>query len=267
MTGSIAAGQIGLTCFALSSIFYLTGSARTRTWLKWNLVPFILFVLATVAVTMSMILGTSTGRLGDYTGALLTSVLGWLFIVAYVVFRIRPLGMLLAPLATLILLIQSFAQPSPPDIAGVSSLLATVHVALAVLGQAFAILSCAFSIFYLWQQQALKRKQLAGIPRQLPALDRLDGWLISSLWIGFVLITLSLVTGAFLTQKGGWPGASPVEAKVLWAITVWGWYLTILILRNVFGRNGKRIAQFSLGGFLLLAGSFFGMIFVDGGVF
>ena len=83
-----------------------------------------------------------------------------------------------------------------------------------------------------------------------------------SLWCGFLFITLGLLSGALYAQLNPTTLGLNVPAKVIWAVLVWVWYLATLLARNVFNRPSKRIAQMSLGGFMLLLFTYFGMGFL-----
>ena len=184
-------------------------------------------------------------------------------VIGHLKFKLRLIGAFVAPLATLILLVQFFITPGRPaaDIDGTAKILLTLHVSLAVLGQAFGILAGAVSIFYLWQQKLLKKKLLSQIPHNLPAIDRIDSMLRVCLWAGYGLITAGLVSGAVYTQLYAPPAELMLSAKVLWATVVWLWYLAILLAQNVFSWPSRRVAEMCLVGFLLMALSYFGIGF------
>ncbi len=249
---------LGLPAFALASVMFLmtfrAAPARQALLTRAALTSFVVGALACTA----SLFGHGAA---DDTGTLLATCLAWLTIGAYVRWKLKPLGALVAPLVTLLLLVQSFAIPSLRGTGTPSAALAAVHVTAAVLGQTFAIGACAVSVFYLWSRNALKRRQLGQLPAQVPAIDKLERLLTLLLWSGFIFITAGLVTGALHVQQQGVLEGARLEAKVVWAIAVWLWYLATLIARNVLNHPGKRIAQMSLGGFALMAVAYFGMAF------
>jgi ABC-type uncharacterized transport system permease subunit len=263
--------NLGLLGFAVASVLYLWAFGKAGGRGAWGAKSaFGLFLFATLAVTVALGLMLPDATLLSMSGLLLTSAIGWLAVVGHVRFNLRLIGAIVAPLATLILLMQIFVAPvhtgaaplagtSPPD------LLVTFHVAMAIVGQAFAIIACAVSVFLLWQQTLLKKKLLDQLPTNLPAIDRIDFLLRLSLWTGFIFLTLGLLSGAVYTQLFTPPAQLSLSAKVIWATAVWIWYLATLLAKNVFNRPSKRIAQMSLGGFLLLALSYFGIGFFRSG--
>jgi ABC-type uncharacterized transport system permease subunit len=257
--------NLGLLGFALAAVVYLVSFQEAARPVLLARVAFSLFVLATLGVTGAAALQLASASLGESAAVLLTAAIAWLAIVGHLAFNMRIIGAFVAPLSTLILLIKFFVAPmrladaAPRDGNGI---LLTMHVAPAILGQAFAIIACAVSIVYLWQQNLLKKKLLDQLPRNLPAIDRLDRILAVSLWCGFLFITLGLLSGALYAQLNPTALGLNLPAKVIWAVLVWVWYLATLLARNVFNRPSKRIAQMSLGGFMLLLFTYFGMGFL-----
>jgi len=252
--------NIGLLGFAIASVLYLLGVQKSDRWRWATPSAFTLFCGATVSVTICLALIVKESGLLDISGILLTSAVGWLAIAGHVGFNLRLIGAFVAPLATLLLLVQFFLVPMRllSDMSTPDAILVKTHIAMAIFGQAFAIIACGISILFLWQQNLLKKKLLDQLPQNLPAIDRLEGLLTGSLWAGFVFITLGLLSGALFAQVHA-VARQNLDVKIIWAILVWAWYLATLLARNVFGRPSKRIAQMALGGFLLLAVTYFGM--------
>jgi ABC-type uncharacterized transport system permease subunit len=251
----------GLTCFALASMAYLqafrngalsTGTARAA---------FGLFLLATL--TNIGLLAAWPSLVSDLPGVTLATAISILAIGGHAILQTKLLPVFIAPLATLMLLVQFFMAPAAPGVGGPPppTGLLTVHVAAAMIGQACAIIAFAFSAVFLWQQSLLKRKLINQLPDKSPALDAIERWFTLALWIGFSFLTVSLLTGAFFAPKYQ-PESNPgLDLKIIWAVVIWVWYLAILLAKNVFNRAARVIARMSLVGFLLLAVSFFGIGF------
>jgi len=252
----------GLVLFALSSGMFVHALQRRTDGLPLFKTALAALGGGTVASAWMVLQKGSTIGWNQVSGHMLAATLGLLSLLAFLRFKVRPIGAFTAPLATLILLLQFFAAPIPMPAAGAAgSGLIYVHIVMAILGQTFAIGACAVSVLYLWQRNALKKRQLDLIPAQVPAMDKLDKLLVRFVWTGFIFITLSLISGAVFVQSFQLSAAPSLQAKVIWAIAVWVWYLAILIFRNVLNHPGRRVAQMSLGGFFLLAISYFGMAF------
>lgn len=252
------ASTIALISYAASSILYLAAFRGRSVQGAMGYAAFTGFFLATAAITVS--LGYKPSGIDPFrdAGTLLTVALGIMTLFGYWGYKLRTGGAFIAPLATLILLVQFYIS-SPDfsnDIAGYPKKFLTAHVAFAVLGQAFAICACGVAGVYIRQQRSLKLKILDDITAS-PALDRLEWLLMASLWAGFILITSSLISGALYSKY--WGGASGHWFKLTWSICVWLWYLVTLIGRMIFGASLKVTARLTFGGFLLLATTFFGI--------
>jgi ABC-type uncharacterized transport system permease subunit len=252
------ASTLGLIAYAAASILYLAAFKGKSIQGLAGTTAFALFFFATVSITAS--LATHPTGLDPFrdAGTLLTVALSALTLFGHFRFRVKTVGAFVAPLATLILLIQFYvsAAAAAQDISGYPKKFLTAHIALAILGQAFAICACGISGVYLRQQRSLKLKILDDMSGT-PALDRLEWILKASLWAGFIFITSSLLSGALYSQY--WGSSNGHWVKLVWSITVWLWYLITLICRMVFGMPMKVVARLTIGGFLLLATTFFGI--------
>jgi ABC-type uncharacterized transport system permease subunit len=261
--------NLALLGYAFAALLYLVGVGKTRRNDGTGNIALAVFTAATLSASYTVISQLQSEQPTMLSGLLLAVAISWLAILGHVKFKLRLIGAFVAPLATLIVLMQFFVTPGHPiatDDGTGSSLLLTLHVTMAILGQAFAILACAVSVFYLWQQNLLKKKLLSQLPQNLPAIDRIDKLLRLCLWTGYVFITLGLLSGAIYTQLYAPPSSWMLSAKVVWATVVWLWYLATLLAQNIFNRPSKRIAQMCLAGFLLMALSYFGMgFFLTGG--
>lgn len=264
MTPEHISSNVALLGYAFAALLYLVGVGKTRRTNGTGNVALAVFTAATLAASYTVISQLQSAQPTMLSGLLLAVAISWLAILGHIKFKLKLIGAFVAPLATLIVLMQFFVTPGHPiatDGTG-SSLLLTLHVTMAILGQAFAILACAVSVFYLWQQNLLKKKLLSQLPQNLPAIDRIDKLLRVCLWTGYVFITLGLLSGAIYTQLYAPPSSWMLSAKVVWATVVWLWYLATLLAQNIFNRPSKRIAQMCLAGFLLMALSYFGMGFL-----
>ena len=252
---------VSLFFFALSSVLALAGFKHGDRAKFCKRLALYGFAGGALCITIRVLIYDSTSVL------LLTAAVSWMGVISVFLFNIREIISFLAPLATLILLLQSLFTPPPLTLPKVvNGAVADLHIWLAVCGEAFAIGACGLSLLYLWQRRVLKKKLLKWAGTEMPALDRIGRSLTLSLWVGFIFLTVCLLTGAIafpLINAG-----LQLQLKVIWAVAVWVWYLAILICHNVFRSSHKNTARMSLGGFLLLAVSFFGLLFFkqQGGV-
>ena len=246
-----------LLSFALASILYLLSFRQGESQEKFGTWAFVLLATGTCISLLSIARGWGVVRWSELSALYLTFSIGVLTGVAHIRFRAQLIGAFTAPLVTIIIFTHYlFAPNSPVADQNPSSTITLIHVSAAIVGQAFAICAFAVSVLYLMEQNLLKKKLLAHFPRRFTSIDKLDKLLMLSLWAGFIFITISLLTGAlYFTKFDG------VRLKFAWAMAVWMWYLGTLLARNVFNQSGRRLSQLAVGGFALLAISYFGMGF------
>ncbi|MGE0173052.1 MAG: cytochrome c biogenesis protein CcsA [Oligoflexales bacterium] len=254
---------ISLVSFLVSSFLYIHSFPKSNKRENHFLLGFGFFIVGTIstclAIATSLVVGFYTGM----SGLVLIASISWLTVLGFFLFKMRILGIITAPLSCLIILYQMFTVPlAEGHIASTPPLfLPTVHISLAILGEAFAICAFGVSALYLLQHRALKKKQLYLISPVTPPLDKLDRLLVFTLWVGFIFISLGLVSGGILTRFFPSPHAEmSLGWKIIWATLVWAWYLAILLARNIFAVSGKHLAQMSVAGFLLLSAFFFGLL-------
>lgn len=264
---------IALTSFLAASGMFLWGFRRTLGAERLLRAALVVGLIGTFAVTaeairITFLPNTAMGveMSTHHVAVWFSSVLAWVTIAGFIVWNIKLIGALTAPLIALTLLLDVFFFYAAPG--GNKSVISNhwslwIHVGSAIVGQVFAIVACSASIMLLWQNRKLKSKLVSEVPEHFPAFDALSSVLSSGVWIGFAFITLSLISGAFLALQ--YQGIMlEQQTKVLWAILVWSWYLTILILQSVFSYRQEKLAKLALVGLAILATSWFGLGFGRG---
>jgi cytochrome c-type biogenesis protein CcsB len=193
------------------------------------------------------------------------SFFAWAVIGAYLLiqlrFNIRVLGSFLTPLAAVMMISSSFlpAQTAAglPLLRGFWLLL---HVVTIFLGNGVFAVAFLAGLMYLMQEKEIKSKRLGKLYRRLPSLEVLDGLNYYCLVIGFPLLTLGMLSGSLYAQAalGSFWRWDPKE---VWSLITWLLYAALLHGRLVSGWRGRRSAQISILGFLILVFSFVGVNF------
>lgn len=189
------------------------------------------------------------------------SFFAWLSVASYLglTWR-RPLplaGALIVPVA-LVLDIAAHIGVGPAAPTHTGSVLATVHIGLAMLGiTAFAVASGDAAV-YLYAEMQLKARRGPPPPlRQpggLPSLEALDRFNRRAIQLGFPLFTLAMITGA--VWQGQLPALTPDEGALRFlrpqyamATLAWLLYALLILARFIAGWRGRRAALLTLGGF------------------
>ena len=188
------------------------------------------------------------------------STFGWaivgVFLILQIKFNLMVLGALVAPLATLCVVIASILPRPPVELAPlVKSLWVTVHVGTLIVGNAAFAIAFLVGILYLIQEKAIKEKKRGFFFRRLPSLKLLDSMGYSCLIAGFPMLTLGVITGVIYSQivRGRFWSWDPKE--VLAGIT-WLVYAALLHERLAVGWQGRRAAIMTIVGFVILLFTF-----------
>jgi cytochrome c-type biogenesis protein CcsB len=189
------------------------------------------------------------------------STFGWavigVFLILQIRFHLMVLGALVAPLASLAVIISSILPRPPIELAPfVQDLWRTLHMATLVLGNAAFAIACLVSILYLIQEKAIKGKNQGFFFRRLPSLKLLDSTGYASLIVGFPLLTFGIISGVIYAQtvRGRFWSWDPKE---IFAVITWLVYAALLHERLAVGWQGRRAALMTIIGFLVLLFTFF----------
>ena len=183
------------------------------------------------------------------------SLIGWLAALSTLVASIRKpvenLGIAVLPLAALALALQFFVPTHSviPDNAAVGL---NLHIFISIL--AFSVLNIAAiqALLLALQTRQLRNRHPGGFVRALPPLETMEALLFQIIALGFMLETLSLISGfAFLRDMFG----QHLVHKTFLAILAWLVFGTLLWGRWRFGWRGRTAVRWTLSGFaaLLLA--------------
>ncbi|MBI2068066.1 MAG: cytochrome c biogenesis protein CcsA [Deltaproteobacteria bacterium] len=126
-----------------------------------------------------------------------------------------------------------------------------MSAALVTFGISFFV-----GLLFLCQERQLKnhRPILAWLQR-LPSLEVIDSLHYRGLFIGFLLLSLGMISGAFLSKSlsGAFFTSDPRQIA---SLVTWGIYALFLNVRIRSGWRGRRGILLSLVGFLTVALTF-----------
>lgn len=194
-----------------------------------------------------------------------SSFIGWAIMAYYLMmsrrYRARALPAFILPLAYLFtlasLLMPENKAPLPTMLAGAISanlltrIIHPVHISLVIFSYAAFVVTFVCGVMYLVQEHELKAKHFGAAFQRLPALNTCDEIGYRSLTIGFVLLTLGVVTGiVWNNQRDGryWHN----DPKEVMALVTWLVYLFIMHYRLTADWRGRRVAWLSIAGFVVV---------------
>ncbi|MFP6665330.1 MAG: cytochrome c biogenesis protein [Deltaproteobacteria bacterium] len=211
-------------------------------------------ILARSAASGTIVVHSFTEQVSFFT-CLLVAV----HLLAQLRFRLAVLAAVVGPLGFIGALVALVAQGATSDVPEfLKSPWLPVHVTLAFLGNAAFALSCLVSFAYLWQERRLKARTISPFLTSLPSLESLDRINFTFLAWGFVLLTLSILSGAVWAELSfgrflSW------EPRTIWSAIVWVIYAALLHARVTIGWGGRRAATLTIVGFGVLFISFVGI--------
>lgn len=129
------------------------------------------------------------------------------------------------------------------------------HAWLALLAYATLTLVALLSLMLRIQEHALRTRQSSGWSRRLPPLNELETLLFRSLGAGFLLLTLTLITGVLFVDD---LLAQKLVHKTVLSVLSWAVFGVLLLGRWRWGWRGKKAVRLVLIASLLLLLAFFG---------
>lgn len=131
-----------------------------------------------------------------------------------------------------------------------SGALRSLHAATVLQAYGAFGLAAVAAAMFLAQQHDLKAHKLRAMLSFLPSIQRLEIIANRLTIVGFGLLTIGLVAGAWLPRKEG--DAYFSDPKVLWAALLWLVYLEALVAHKFFGRPARRFAIGIIAAFAFL---------------
>ena len=184
------------------------------------------------------------------------------FFISHVRYRIKPLGLFLLPLITVLMLGTIFLKSSPvPDF--ISNYWFYPHTISLLLAYGMFFMTFIASLLYLAQERELKGRKPKNFYYWLPSLVLLDDLFYKFLISGFCFMTMGLLAGVIGAEQD-WVQGWHDDPKVLAAMATWAIYLTLIYLHVTAGWRGRRAAMMSMVGFLSVLFTFLGARFLGG---
>jgi ABC-type transport system involved in cytochrome c biogenesis permease subunit len=179
--------------------------------------------------------------------------------IALVTFRRYLQGYLGAVVAILACIILAYASLGGVDsrikplMPALKSNWLLIHVVTCFLGYAAFTVGFGAALLYL--------KQTRRVTPSLPPAATLDHLIYQCTIIGFLFLTLGILTGAVWAESA-WGRYWSWDPKETWSLITWFVYATLLHARLVKGWQGRRIAWLAVLGFAAVLFTYFGVSFL-----
>lgn len=186
----------------------------------------------------------------------LTILVYWLAHFFYPLASLNALVLPLAALAAMLPLI--FPSRAVPQLA---SWAFDAHVLAALLAYSLFTIAVLHATLMLLVENSLHRARLPGLLRNLPALLTMETLLFRIIGAGFVLLTLTLVSGSIFSEQI-FGKAWQFNHKVLFGFISWAVFGVLLAGHHFYGWRGRKAVGWTMSGFGFLLLAYIGSKFV-----
>lgn len=186
------------------------------------------------------------------------SFTGWLIAVVLLISSlVRPvenLGIILLPFsaATLIL---GLTFPSERIVADSARWPLELHILVSLLAYSLLTLAAVQAVLLAIQDRRLHDRHPGGFIRGIPPLITMETLLFQMIAIGFVLLSLALLSGLLFLKD---IFAQSLVQKTVLSIVAWAVFGILLWGRWRFGWRGRKAIRWTLSGFAVLGLAYFG---------
>jgi len=169
----------------------------------------------------------------------------------------RPLGALCVPF----LLLAAVSIALAMSIASQHVLLINVawqlqvHIIVSIFAYSILTIAIVQAALLAIQDRRLRNHRPGGLIRVLPPLQDMESFLFQLIAIGFILLTISLLTGTLFIDD---MFARHLAHKTVLSIIAWTIFLVLLWGRYRLGWRGKTAMRWTLWGFLTLMLAYLG---------
>lgn len=204
------------------------------------------------------IYGLSAAQAGIQLGffsvsSLLFWVINFIVLLSSLKKALHNLFILLFPLSALAVTASLLGRGAGPEIALDYDI--AIHVLLSILAYSLLTIATLQALLLAYQNRQLKHKHASGTVRFLPPLQTMESLLFEMLWAGFLLLTLSIVSGIWFLDD---IFAQHLAHKTVFSLAAWIIYALLLWGRHRLGWRGYTAIRWTLGGFASLMLAYFG---------
>ncbi len=259
LLAAITALSLYLFCTILLLLRIKQTSALASFSRRKLLIPGFLALIAHIVVLYSSMLSPIGINLGFYNALSLVSAFIILFtLISTLRHPVEILAILMMPIASLSIALD-LANTSTHLLPPGSSNGLLLHVLSSLIAYSILGLAALHAIVLSMQNSYLHSHQPGGIIRLLPPLKTMESILFETIIIGFIGLSISLLTGLLFLDN---MFAQQLAHKTVLSIIAWMVFAILLCGHWFLGWRGRTATRWTLGGFLSLMLAYFGSKFV-----
>jgi ABC-type uncharacterized transport system permease subunit len=167
---------------------------------------------------------------------------------------LRTLGAVVYPFAALAMLMAALL-PTPLSDVAVDDWKTRTHIVLSLLSAGLLTLAAVHAGVLAMQERLLHDHRMTQLMRSLPPLQTMERLLFQLIAIGFVLLSLTLLSGMWFIRD--WL-AQHLAHKTVLSVTAWLIFAVLLWGRLRHGWRGRTAIRWTLAGYATLVLAYFG---------
>jgi len=189
--------------------------------------------------------------------SLVTWLISVLVLLAILIVPLENLTIFVFPLAGIsVLLVLLLPTETLIDTANNPAQL--IHILLSTLTLSVMMIAGLQALLLFVQEHFLRKKELTGLLLKLPPVETMEKLLFQLINIGFVLLTVLLVSSNILFDG---ELITPHKSKLIVSIAAWVVFLVLLLARTFLGWRGRKAIRLTVIGVVLLIIVYFGSHF------
>jgi ABC-type uncharacterized transport system permease subunit len=192
------------------------------------------------------------------------SAISWLTVLVYWLasfrYNMECLQTMVLPGAAICLLLP-LVFPEAHAIPHTELPLFKVHLLISLLAYSLFTIAAVHTVLMALAERRLHGHVLSQILGKLPPLLTMEALLFRIITVGFILLTLSILSGVMFSEE---LFHKPLQFnhKSLFALLSWGIYAALLGGRQIYGWRGRTAILWTLAGFAMLLLAYIGSKFV-----
>ncbi|RLA19888.1 MAG: hypothetical protein DRQ61_04385 [Gammaproteobacteria bacterium] len=221
-----------------------------------------ILALILTAITLHTLAMVNSNMWGDsginfslfQVGSLVTLVISVLVFLSALTRPIESLGIVIFPSAAFAIVLNLLAPDQVHILANATAGMKS-HVLSSIIAYCLLAIAAVQAILLYIQEWQLRNHSPHRFFRSLPPLQTMESFLFQMIWAGWILLTLSLLSGYLYLDS---IFAQHLVHKTALSITAWVIFTVLLWGRVRHGWRGLTAVRWTLSGFMVLMLAYFG---------
>ena len=217
-------------------------------------------ILHAAAVWLPMLSGGQVNFGFGHALNLITWLMLLLYCIGSLLYPLKGLQIFLYPMAVLSIIVAALLPGQNANYAA-TSIPFFIHVGSSIFAYCLFGIATIMAVLIILLERDLHRRRMSPLMSFLPPLLSLEKLMFQAIWLGFILLTISVVTGTVFSET---VFNMPFRwtHKVVFGIASWLIYAVLLFGRIFRSWRGKKAAYFVIAGFFSLMLAYIGSKFV-----